>query len=179
MPSRLGIAVCLASGIARPAFADAASECYATASAEKPTPPGKLEALGCFERVRATEDHAYGHALCLFVADGKCSGILYHYDANPEPDWALLDEVTCGTKDGAVSFRVSRKFKVTFTDVGPVDYRASFSGRIVKGALRGTLQEPPAGSARVTWKRRRGGLATAEHAGRRWALEQTAACLAR
>jgi len=174
---RLPVALFLACGIARAAFADAARDCYATASAEKPTPPRKLQALGCFERVRAGEDHAYGHRVCLFVADGKCGGILYHYDANPEPDWALLEDVTCGTRD--ISFHVSRKLKVSFTDVGPVEYRATFSGHITKGALRGTFEEPPAPSSRVTWKRKTGGLRMTEHADRRRALEKTEACLAK
>src|SRR5262245_29853127 len=129
---------CLAVAIPT-ARADKARECYVAATQQQPIVASSPKLVGCFEKIKATEDHAYGYRACLVVVDGACTGTLDIYDANIEPDYALFDSVKCGAKNGAVSFTVSRKWKTSFEDVGPVALDVAFSGTIAHNTLRGTL----------------------------------------
>jgi hypothetical protein len=136
-----------------PAYADKGRDCYLKEVGKPPSAEtATIVPIGCFEKIKATEDHAYGYRACFYLADRVCSGALDVYDGGIEPDRAPFDTVTCNTKNGAVSFTVSRKWRPSYEDVGPFKLELSFTGKIASNALRGTLREGTKGKP-VVWSR--------------------------
>lgn len=139
--------------LATAAHADKARDCYmATLNqpAAAPAMTSKPRELGCFRKIKITgEEHAYGFGACFVAVDGGCKGTFDIYDADISPDQAVFESVTC--KDGKISFVVKQKWRTSYTDVGPFPVDISFTGKIVRGTLRGDLTEAGK-TTRVLWR---------------------------
>lgn len=145
MTLRALLIVVLLSGLAH---ADARRECHLH------KPAMKVKDLGCFDDLKATEDHTYGSRLCLVRAQNNvCSAVLYLWDGSPEATAVILDDVTC-SKTGAVTFFGSQ-------DAGASIYLINFTGRIAKRVLRGTFSKGKEKRS-VAWKQTKGGFDAAD-----------------
>jgi hypothetical protein len=148
------------------AHADSQRECHLQSSEDA----RRVKQLGCFDDVQSTEDHTYGFRVCLLRApNGVCSGVLWEWDGGPEGTALILEEATCGTKDGPVTFSAS--LPVTFSNGSKRVYARAFRGKLAKRALRGTFR----GSdqlQKVTWRQTKDGFDPLERIQR----ETRAAC---
>jgi hypothetical protein len=116
----------------------------------------KVTELGCFDQLRATEDHTYGTRVCLIRSQNAvCSGVLYMWDGDPEARAFILDGASCGTKDGPVTFAVTRRDTTTTGTVLTTDL--VFTGKLAKRVLRGSFGEGTQ-ARKVAWKRARDGF---------------------
>ena len=124
------------------ASADASRECRFHDANVKTTD------LGCFDDIKATEDHTYGTRVCLVRAASKCSGVMWFWNGNLEGAPALLDDVTCG-KAGAVAFYGSH-------DEGATIHLMDFTGKIASRVMRGTFKHGKE-RRKVAWKQTKKG----------------------
>ena len=121
LPITFAVNLCLA---AMPAFA-----------AETKT--GAVQPLGVYSRIRATEDHTYGHEVRLWRLGNRLLGELIWWDANPEGQRGRFDGGAFDPRTGEVRFGVT----VTRHDVQPnIRSSASFRGRLAKNVLAGNLR---------------------------------------
>ena len=109
----------------------------ATPTIAAETKPGAVQPLGVYSRVKATEDHTYGHEVRLWRLENRLVGQLTYWDANPEGQRGSFDEGAFNPQTGEVRFSVT----VTRHDVQPnIRSNASFRGHLARGGLSGELQ---------------------------------------
>lgn len=129
------------------AWSDTGRECYLRLTTEteggsKLKAPEGIQDVGCFTKVEASEEHAYGHRICLFTSGKKTEATLYVYDSGPEPDHVLVDSVKYDAKSGSLSAKGSKRFKLAFDDVGPETFNVSLSGKLKAGKLTAQIRSP-------------------------------------
>lgn len=117
-------------------MADAKRECHFH------NPKTKVTSLGCFDDIKATEDHTYGTRTCLVRAGTKCSGVMWIWNGDPEGTPVLLEDVTC--RGTSVEFFGTH-------DEGATIHLMSFTGRIAKRVLRGSFKKGKEKQT-VAWK---------------------------
>ena len=106
------------------------------ASAHGAEPAALVQPLGEFAKVRATEDHTYGHRAQLWRSGGRLLGEIMYWDGNIEGQRGRFIDGAYDQRTGAVTF----KAVVVRRDLQPNRRaQAMFEGRIVKGTLSGTL----------------------------------------
>ena len=106
--------------------------CTATAGAADAVTP-----LGAYARIKATEDHTYGHEVRLWQSGERVIGQVLYWDGNPEAQKGQFTDGTFNAKSGEIQF----KLIITRRDVRPhIQTAASFSGKLVKNTLTGQLK---------------------------------------
>ncbi len=106
------------------------------ASAHGAEPAALVRPLGEFAKVRATEDHTYGHRAQLWHSDGRLLGEIMYWNGNIEGQRGRFVDGAYDPRTGAASFKAI----VVRRDLQPNRRaQAVFEGRIVKGTLSGKL----------------------------------------
>ena len=106
------------------------------ASAHGAEPAALVQPLGEFAKVRATEDHTYGHRAQLWRSGGRLLGEIMYWDGNIEGQRGRFVDGAYDQRTGAVTF----KTVVVRRDLQPNRRaQAAFEGHIVKGTLTGKL----------------------------------------
>lgn len=106
--------------------------CAAPVIAAEPVTP-----LGAYARIKATEDHTYGHEIRLWQSGGRVIGQVLYWDGNPEAQKGQFSDSTFNAKSGEIQFKLT----ITRRDVQPnIQTAASFSGKLIKNTLTGNLK---------------------------------------
>lgn len=102
--------------------------------------------LGAYSRIKATNDHTYGHEMRLWQTGSRLMGQVLYWDGNPEAQKGAFADGAYNPKSGEIQFKLT----ITQRDVQPnIQTAASFSGRLVKNTLIGGLKwEGPAAQTR-------------------------------
>lgn len=110
------------------------------------TKPEAVTPLGTYTRVRATEDHAYGHEVRLWQSGSRLIGQVLYWDGNPEAQKGMFADGAYNPKSGEIQFKIT----IVRRDVQPnTRTPASFSGRLLKNTVTGNLKwEGPAAQTR-------------------------------
>lgn len=99
-------------------------------------PSSAVLPLGEHARVRATEDHAYGHRLQLWRSGNRLLGVLMYWDGNIEGQRGRFVDGVFDPQSGAVRFKAT----VVRRDVQPnQSSEASFEGVLARGGVSGRL----------------------------------------
>ena len=112
------------------------------ALAATPTPAAEakssvVQPLGVYSRIRAGEDHTYGHEVRLWRLGNRLLGQVTRWDANPEGQRGRFDDGAFDPRTGEVRFGVT----IIRHDVQPnIRSSASFRGRLAKNVLAGDLR---------------------------------------
>lgn len=109
--------------------------------------------LGTYSRIRATEDHTYGHEVRLWQSGSRLIGQVLYWDGNPEAQKGMFADGTYNPRSGEIQFKLT----ITRRDVQPnIKTAASFAGRLVKNAVTGSLKW----EGEVAQTRGKGGIET-------------------
>ena len=99
----------------------------------------KVTTVGCYQDVESTGDHTYGARVCIVLAGGQCSGLLWQWEGNLEGNVSVLVTARCSAKrQGPVSFSA---LQTVTTSKGTEKWPVTFSGKYGKRVVSGTFMQ--------------------------------------
>jgi hypothetical protein len=110
---------------------------FATSAQCAESTKSPVQPLGEFAKVRATEDHTYGHRLRLWHSGGQLLGEILYWDGDIEGERGRFVDGAYNRSTGAVKFSLV----IARSNVQPnTRSEASFEGVLGKGVLSGKLK---------------------------------------